>query len=213
MQPTDATVWQTLIERLQDVSVCQISDALGSSCPVETNIPPLHPEFRICGVATTVKCAPDDNLTLHHALHMAELGQVLAVDGGGAHGAALWGELMSLSAHSRGLAGTIMDAAARDRNEIAAIGYPVFARHCVPYRASKEKYGKLNVPIQCGCLRIEPGDLIVADINGIVGISLSRLEKIVQRALEVVRKEEEMSRQIDSGRTIFEVLRLENAIP
>ncbi len=213
MQPTDATVLQTVIEGLQDVSVCQISDALGSSCPVETNIRPLHPEFRICGAAATVMCAPDDNLTLHHALHVVQPGQVLVVDGGGTYGAALWGELMSLSAHSRGLAGTIMDAAARDPNEIAAIGYPVFARHCNPYRASKEKYGKLNVPIQCGCLRIEPGDFVVADINGIIGIALSQLETALERALEIVRKEEEMSRQIDSGRTIFEVLRLDDAIP
>jgi regulator of RNase E activity RraA len=62
-------------------------------------------------------------------------------------------------------------------------------------------------------LRIEPGDFVVADINGIIGIALSQLEKALERALEIVRKEEEMSRQIDSGRTIFEVLRLDDAIP
>ena len=89
----------------------------------------------------TVFCPIDDNLTLHHALQLARPGEVLVVSGGRHYSAVLWGELMSTSARARGLAGTIIDGAARDLLELKAIGYPVFARAIMPRRANKEKYG------------------------------------------------------------------------
>ena len=202
-----------LLDRLQDISVCQVMDALGPSCPLETSLPPVDPRFRICGPATTVLCAENDNLTLHHALHLAQPGEVLVVECGGSTGTAFWGELMSLSAKSRGLRGTITDGAVRDHIQIQQIGYPVFARTLNPRRTGKEKYGKLNAPINCGCLKVNPGDVMLADVNGIIVIPANGLEATVEAALDVERKEASIQEQISRGRTIFEILELENRVP
>ncbi len=206
MQASDA------IAELRKFSVCQLADALGSSCPVETSLVPIDPAFRICGPALTVECAPGDNLTVHHALHLAQPGDVLVVAGSPDCDGALWGELMSISAQSRGLAGTIIDGPARDPLEIRQLAYPVFCRRFNPRRAAKEMYGRMNVPIRIGALSIRSKDIVLADANGIVSIPHARLDEVIELASEVGQKEDEIKNQIRSGRTIFEIFSLEQYV-
>lgn len=200
---------QSLIDELQQISVCQLLDAVGSSLAVETAIRPVHPSFRICGPAFTVECAVNDNLTLHHALHLAEAGDVLVVCGLENSGAALWGGLMSLCAQSKRLAGTIIDGSVRDPLEIETLGYPVFCRQFQPRRARKETYGRIHVPIRVGALSISPGDYVFADANGIVSIPSGQLEEMVRLSLQVGQKEDKIKEQICAGRTTFEILGLD----
>ena len=197
------------IAELRQFTVCQLIDGLGSSCLVETSIRPIDPRFRICGPALTVECAPEDNLTVHHALHLAQPGDVLVVGGSPNCGVALWGELMSISAQSKGLAGTIIDGPVRDPLEIRSVGYPVFCRDINPCRAAKEIYGHINVSVRIGTISINPKDFVLADANGIVSIPGARALEAVQVASEVVRKENEVKDQILSGRTIFDIFNLE----
>src|SRR5579871_5242046 len=177
------------IAELRQFSVCQLADALGHSCAIETAIRPIDRDFRICGPARTVECAPGDNLTLHHALHLAQPGDVLIVSGSPNCDVALWGELMSISAHSRKLAGTIIDGPVRDPVEMRKVGYPVFCRDITPRRAAKEVYGRINVPVRIGSIWINPEDLVLADANGIVNIPRARAQEAIQLASDVVRKE------------------------
>jgi 4-hydroxy-4-methyl-2-oxoglutarate aldolase len=199
------------IAALRKFSVCQLTDGLDGSCPVETAIRPIASTFRICGPAFTVECVPGDNLTVHHALHLAEPGDVLIVSGSNCD-VALWGELMSLSAQSKGLAGTIIDGAVRDPLEIRTLGYPVFYRDITPRRASKKSYGRINVPIRIGKLSISPRDFVIADANGIVCISRAHVQKAVQQAFEVVQKENKIKDEILSGRTMFDIFNLEQYV-
>ena len=201
------------IAEFRQFTVCQLSDALGPSCSVETSIHPIDPQFRICGPALTVECAPGDNLTVHHALHLAQPGDVLIVGGSPNCDAALWGELMSISAQSKALAGTIVDGPVRDPLEIQKLGYPVFCRHFNPRRAMKEIYGSINVPVRMGKLSISPKDFVLADANGIVSIPHASLREAIELASEVVMKENKVKGGILAGRTIFEIFNLENCIP
>lgn len=194
---------------LRRFTVCQLADALGSSCSVETSLLPIDSAFRICGPALTVECAPGDNLTVHHALHLAQPGDVLVVAGSPNCDGALWGELMSISAQSKGLVGTIIDGPARDPMEIRHLGYPVFCRRFNPRRAAKEMYGRMNVPIRIGALSICPKDIVVADANGIVSIPLARADETIELASEVGQKEDKIKNQILSGYTIFDIFNLE----
>jgi 4-hydroxy-4-methyl-2-oxoglutarate aldolase len=180
---------------------------------VDTQIRPLDSTFRICGPACTVLCRPDDNLTLHHALYLASPGQVLVVSGSGGDGAALWGELMSISAQSRGLVGTIIDGPARDLMEIAQLKYPVFARSICPRRASKHRYGAIGEPIQFGSLVINDGDIVVADCNGVVVFSPNTLAEVVEQTLALTRKEAELKETLRGGQTYFELAGLHSAVP
>lgn len=197
---------------MRQFTVCQLCDALGYTCPVETSLSPVDRSFRICGPALTVECAPGDNLTLHHALHLAKPGDVLVVVGSPNNDAALWGELMSISAKSRRLEGTIIDGFVRDAVEIRELGYPVFCRQFTPRRAAKEKYGKINVPVRIGTLLVAPGDLIIADANGILRLPSRQIKQTHQAATEILQKEASIKCQILSGRSIFEILNLEQAL-
>jgi 4-hydroxy-4-methyl-2-oxoglutarate aldolase len=203
---------QRSIAELRQFTVCQLMDGLGCSCAVETAIRPLDPNFHVCGPALTVECAPGDNLTVHHALHLAQPGDVLIVGGSPNCEVALWGELMSISAQSKRLAGTIIDGPVRDPLEIRTLGYPVFCRETNPRRAAKETYGRINIPVRIGQISISPQDFVLADANGIVSIPRARIGEAVQLASEVGGKENEIKDQILTGRTIFEILNLEQYV-
>jgi 4-hydroxy-4-methyl-2-oxoglutarate aldolase len=168
--------------------------------------------YKKFGPAFTVECAPGDNLTVHHALHLAQPGEVLIVGGSPNCEVALCGELMSISAQSKGLAGTIIDGPARDRLEIRTHGYLVFCRRFNPRRAAKETYGRINVPIRMGAISVSPKDLVMAEANGIASIPHARVQEAVQLAFEVVQKENNIKDQIRSGRTIFEIFDLEQYV-
>lgn len=200
------------LTELRRFTVCNLADALGASYPIETSIFPIDPQFRICGPAVTVECAPGDNLTVHHALHLAQPGDVLIVCASSSCEGALWGELMSLSAKSKGLAGTIVDGPVRDPLEIKLLGYPVFCRQYNPRRATKETYGRINIPMRIGTLSVSPTDIILADSNGVAAIPQASVSEAIDLASEVVRKEDQIKHEILSGRTLFEIFNLEQYV-
>ena len=201
-----------LLERLRGFSVSQISDALGPLHPVESRIRPVDPMFRICGNARTALCDPDDNLAVLHALAEAQKGDVLVISCSPHDNSAVWGELLSLEALSKGLAGTIVDGAVRDVSEFAAIGYPVFSRSNHARRARKDGHGEHNVPVRCGSIVIRPGDVVVADIDGILAISASEVEGILRKVMEVFNKESDIKEQISRGVGIVEILGIKGRI-
>ena len=199
------------IEKLHEVSVSQLADCLGPSCAIETEILPFDIESRICGPARTARCEPGENLTIHHALHLARPGEILVASGSADCG--LWGELMSTSALARGLEGTIIDGAARDPVEVKASGYAVFARCIHPRKARKDNYGNVDVPVHCGSLLVNPGDIIVADANGIITFPAARLEEVLRLGLELAAREKELIKQFRAGQSMFEIGGLDRYIP
>jgi 4-hydroxy-4-methyl-2-oxoglutarate aldolase len=120
---------------------------------------------------------------------------------------------MSTSAQNRGLKGTIIDGGARDPLEIKALGYPVFSRTINPRKAVKDKYGALDIPVRCGSLTVNSGDIILADVNGIVAFPAADLSEAVRMATEVREDEIDLTKQILSGRTIFEIRSLNRLVP
>ena len=201
-----------LLERLRGFGVSQISDALGPLHPVESRIRPLDPTFRICGSARTALCEPDDNLAVLYALEEVQKGDVLVISCSPHDNSAVWGELLSLEARSKGLAGTIVDGAVRDVSEFAAIGYPVFSRCNHARRARKERHGEQNVPVRCGSIVIRPGDVVVADIDGIVAVSASEVAGLLAKVMEVSSKESDIKEQISHGVGILKILGIKGRI-
>ncbi len=204
---------QQLIAELREYSICQLADALGTACPIETGLRPIDPQSRICGTAFTVECSPGDNLTVHQAIYLARPGDVLIVTNSENAEPALWGELMTMSAQSKGLAGTIVEGPVRDSLEIRKLQYPVFCREFNPRRAAKEKYGRVNVPVRLGAVVVNPGDVVLADVNGMTAIPAASVDRVVPLTAEVARKETAIKDQILSGRTIFEILELGRYLP
>lgn len=200
-----------LFKRIGSFTVSQISDSLGPSSRVETNIRPIDPAFKVCGKAVTVRCVPDDNLAVLHALEAAEEGDVLVISTSGGE-TSVWGEILSLAAQARGLAGTVVDGAVRDILEIREMGYPVFARSVNARRANKEKLGARDVPLHCGSVLVQPGDILVGDANGILAIAMAKVEALLPELEELSMRESEIKEQLSRGRSIVDILKI-RALP
>jgi 4-hydroxy-4-methyl-2-oxoglutarate aldolase len=124
--------------------------------------------MKCAGPAFTVEVRPGDNLMIHAAIALAKPGDVIVVDGKGDQTCALMGTIMMSQCRAAGIAGVVLDAAVRDSVEIREMGYPVFAVGTNPNGPTKFVPGRINHPICAGGIAISPGDLIVADADGVV---------------------------------------------
>ena len=144
---------------------------------------------RIAGKAYTVKCHPGDNLMLHAAIYRAEPGTIIVIESGTLDYAVSGGNVCAI-AQKRGIAGFIVDGVIRDVAEVREAKFPIFARGIMPKPGVKENLGTLNEPINCGGVEVHPGDIIVADEEGIAVIPVAKLKSVYEIALARTRKEE-----------------------
>ncbi len=162
-----------------------LADVLGAGQVMDSGIRSLGSSQqmeRVVGPAFTVRCAPGDNLMLHAAIYRAEPGSVVVVESGERHLALAGGNVCAI-AERRGIAAFILDGMIRDLAEVRALGFPVFARGVIPCAAAKDAVAPLNRPVQCGGVTVEPGDIIVADEEGIVVVP-HRDQDAVRRAAQ-----------------------------
>ncbi|MBC7679568.1 MAG: hypothetical protein H7233_11360, partial [Pseudorhodobacter sp.] len=171
----------SLLDRLVDVPVADISDAVGRFYTMDPGIRPLHtPVRRTVGRALTVKAVPGDNLAVHGALGMVSARDVLVVDWLGYTGGCGSGALSLVGPVARGLAGLVVDGGWRDVAELAGQGFPVFGRCEATFSPAKREPGEINVPVCCGGVIVEPGDVVVADQAGAAVIPLRHLAEVVR---------------------------------
>jgi regulator of RNase E activity RraA len=139
-------------------------------------------ELRILGPACTVKVYPGDNLMVHKSLDVARPGDVVVVDAGGSPMTAVLGDLVCTKARHRGLAGFVVDGLIRDLPAIRALGdFPVFARGVTPIGPLHRGPGEINHPISAGGIVVQPGDVIVGDLNGVVVVPRGVAEDLLRR--------------------------------
>jgi RraA family protein len=152
----------------------------------------------VCGPAVTVRVRPGDNLMIHKALMMVERGDVLVVDGGADVTQALIGGLMRTTCIAKGLAGLVIDGAVRDLAEWAEAGMAVFARGHTSRGPTKDGPGEVNVPIVCAGLAVLPGDLVVADADGVVAVPAAEAARVLQKTQHHLKREAQIR---ESNRT------------
>lgn len=153
-----------------------------------TMVPAIHnltdPELRLCGPACTVKVYPGDNLMVHKALDIAQPGDVIVVDASSSSLTAVLGDLISTKARHRGIAGFVVDGLIRDLPAIRALkDFPVFARGVTPIGPLHRGPGEINHAVSCGGIVVQPGDLVTADLNGVVVVRREVAGEILERLL------------------------------
>lgn len=136
---------------------------------------------RVAGPAYPVRCAAGDNLMLHAAIHRAPAGSIIVVEAGDLTYAVAGGNVCAV-AQQRGIAAFIVDGVIRDLAEVRDNGFPVFARGVSPIPGGKAILDTLNGVVTCGGVSVAPGDIVVADEEGIVVIPLARHAEILQAA-------------------------------
>ena len=162
-----------LVEAFKSIPASNTADVMGRSCAMNPRIKLVSsPKAQMmCGPAYTVKCRAGDNLTLHAALNYCNEGDVLVVSNEEDDTRALMGEVMMAYLYlTKKVAGIILDGPIRDIDEIGKWDFPVYCTGTTPGGPYKEGPGEINVPISCGGISVNPGDIILADPDGIICI-------------------------------------------
>lgn len=154
---------------------------------------------RLAAPAMTILTRPGDNLMVHHALDIAHPGEVLVVDGGGGRENALIGEIMLLYAMRRGLSGFIIDGAIRDVEAFRTAPIFCFARSATHRGPYKDGPGDINTPVSIGGMVVHPGDIIVADADGVVAVRAAEVENVITKGRAILAREDEWKLQIADG--------------
>lgn len=165
-----------------------VSDAVGRLYTMGSRIRSLYqPVPRLVGVALTVKAHPGDNLAVHGALARVQPGDVLVVDWQGYADGCGSGAASLVVPIRRGLAGVVIDGGWRDVDELRAMGFPVFGRREVIFSPGKREPGELNVPVCCGGVIVEAGDVVVADAEGVAVVPRRHAEDVAAALRSAVR--------------------------
>lgn len=174
------------------VSTCDYADALPREQFCDYAIRPLFsPVARIAGPAFTVLCEPGDHLMLHVAIYEANPGDIIVAQADDAF--ALAGGNVCAIAQARGIKGFVIDGVIRDLQEVRAMQFPVFARGVIPKPGSKNRYSPLQQPIRCGGVTVNPGDIVVADEEGIAVIPSAEAATAHSIATQRATKDASMS--------------------
>jgi 4-hydroxy-4-methyl-2-oxoglutarate aldolase len=197
-----------VVSRLSEFDPATLYEASGLQGMVDPAIRPAWRGAKVCGRASTVSCPPGDNLMLHVAVAHARPGEVIVATVGGYTQAGAWGEILTAASRARGIAGLVIDGAARDMEAIEAARFPVFSRGLAIGSCTKERAGTLDAPIQFGGVTVRPGDLVLGDADGLVIVDRDRLDEVLEAALRRRTKEEEIMRGLREGRTTLELLGL-----
>ncbi len=197
--PLEKRAPKELIDQYRTFVTPHISDNMNRLNSVDSSIHPIHTHGTLVGSAFTVKTRPGDNLLVHKAIDMAEPGDVIVVDAGGDVTNAIMGEIMVRIAQKNGIAGFVINGAIRDSKEIREMNYPLYAKavsHRGPY---KDGPGEINVPIQLAGVVVNPGDIVVADMDGIVIVPLEEATEIKERVYGTMEMEKKMMVDIEEG--------------
>ncbi|HIV74369.1 MAG TPA: RraA family protein [Candidatus Pseudogracilibacillus intestinigallinarum] len=186
----------SVVEQLKELPTTAISDVLKGLNNIDPNIKPLKDTYKIAGEAFTVQTAVGDNLALLTALKEAKQGDILVVDVKGDTYRAVAGDFVVAMMQTMELGGLVVDGAVRDVIDIKRLNFPVFVRNTTTASGSKNGPGATNIPISCGGMHVNPGDIIVGDVDGVVVIPKDRAEEVLTGAKQKVANDEEREAKI-----------------
>ena len=202
------TISAELIQQLSEFDAATLYEAAGQRGMVDPAIRPMWKGAHVCGPAITVSCPARDNLMLHHAVAISTPGSVLVANAERYQYAGAWGEVLSVAAQARGIAGLVIDGAVRDIEAITERRFPVFSRGLAIGACKKEKIGTLNEPIDLGGVTVRSGDIVVGAGDGVVILDSQTIDQVLQAGIARREREAEIFRQLKEGKTTIEILNL-----
>ena len=202
-----------LVKVIAGADVTKLSELVGRMYTMNASLRPLGPvALPLTGVATTAKCPPGDNLGLVKALTLVAAGDVLVVDAQGFSEWCLGGfQLLRYARDTRGLAGLVVNGAYRDVPEAQEAAFPVYATAIAPYSGPKAGPFEINVPVCCGGVIVQAGDVISANNEGIVVVpqrSVRDVADAITRAAQLARRDTDVLRELFdmADRTDFDLV-------
>ena len=191
-----------IVQKAGTFAASILADVAGRRGTLDGRITPVSPSARMAGPAFTIEVRPGDNLMIHAAMAMARPGDILVVDGKADRTCALMGSIMINACKKLGIAGVVLDAAHRDTEELRALGFPIYSVGSNPNGPTKFIPGRINWPISCGGVAVNPGDLIVGDADGVVVVEREKAASLLDLAAQKVTEERTRIADIVAGRNV-----------
>ena len=195
-----ARVAPDVVQKASKFQAAILADVAGRRGTMNGRIAPVAPEMKLAGPAYTIEVRGGDNLMIHTAITLASPGDILVIDGKADRTCALMGAIMMNACKALKLGGVVMDGAVRDTLELRELGFPVFAVGANPNGPTKFIPGRINHPISCGGIAVNPGDLIVGDADGVVVIERDKAASLLDAAQKKVDDETARIAGIQQGK-------------